>query len=118
MRVISITPTGALGARRRTLKPELKIGSVSIRFLTIVIIAVLSLFYLVQSQLSANKNQNIKSLRDQKTELVKQSEDLQAQTNQLKSISKIEEAASSMGMIPATNISYADELPDKQIGQK
>lgn len=107
MRVISITPTGALGTRRRTISPALKIGDVSVKFLTIVILSVLAMFYLIQSQLSTNKNQEIKSLQTQKEDLVKQSEDLQIQSNQFKSITGIEESAQKMGMVQVTNVTYA-----------
>ncbi len=118
MKVISITQTGVLGAKRRSLKPEFKMGSVSIRFLTIIIFSVLAIFYLVQSQLSSNKRQEIKKYQDVKEELTSESETLQLQSNQLKSISSIENTAQAMKMSEATNILYANNLPQNQLSQK
>jgi len=107
MRVISITQTGSLGIKRRSVKPELKLGSISVRFLTVLIFAVLAIFYLVQSQLSTGKRQEIKRYQTEKENLMSVSEDLTLESNQLKSISALEASAQSMQMTEATNIIYA-----------
>ncbi len=118
MRVISITPRGNLGQKRRAVNQSVKFGSISVKFLTVVIFSVLALFYLVQNQLSSVKRQDIKALQSQKTELVKQAEELQVNANTQKSMKSIQETAQKLNMIEAENVVYADSLTRNEIGQK
>jgi hypothetical protein len=106
-----------MGLKRRSIQPEFKMGSVSVKFLTIIIFSVLAVFYLVQSQMSSGKRQEVKNIQDIQEELVQKTEQLQIQSNQLKSISSIEQAAASMQMAQATNVIYADNLPQNQLSQ-
>ena len=118
MKVISITQTGSLGIKRRSVKPEFKIGETSVRFLTIIIFSVLAGFYLVQSQLSTSKRQEVKRIQEAKEQLVQQAEQLQIESNQLKSINSIEQAAVTMQMSQTDNVLYANNLPQNQLSQK
>ncbi|HLC38545.1 MAG TPA: hypothetical protein VJJ80_00225 [Patescibacteria group bacterium] len=89
-----------------SINKRLKIGPVSLNFITIIIISVLALFYLVQSQQSSAKAYRIKAMDEAKMELISQNESLQVQISQLKSIDNIKNTAEGLGMVPSVEINY------------
>src|SRR3990167_7727483 len=88
-----------------SINKRLKIGPVSLNFI-IIIISVLALFYLVQSQQSSAKAYRIKAMDEAKMELISQNESLQVQISQLKSIDNIKNTAEGLGMVPSVEINY------------
>ena len=77
------------GMRKRTISRELKIGPLSLSFVTIIILAGLSLFYLAQSTQSATNNYKVRELEDKKTQLQEESKRLEVEAVRLKSINEI-----------------------------
>ena len=92
----------------RTASRNFKVGPVSLNFLTIIIISLLALFYLIQSQQAAAKNYTIKELQDTKAGIVSENEQLQLQASQLNSIENIESTAKSLQMVPSSELNYID----------
>lgn len=91
------------GFRKRTVKKELKIGPVSLKFITIALIAVGALFYLAQStQASANKYK-IMQLNENKATVEAQSKDLEVQAARLKSLNEIKSSSDSLGLVGTDN---------------
>ena len=87
---------------------EMKIGPVSIKFITIAIICLLSLFYLAQSQKTATRAYQIKSLQDEKEKILQQNEELQVGTAKLKSIENIQSEIGSLQLVPTGPVNYLD----------
>ena len=98
--LITQTNTWEPGFRKRTIKKELKIGPVSLKFITIALIAVGALFYLAQSTQAASSKYQIMQLNDNKTEVEAQSKDLEVQAARLKSLNEIKTTSDSMGLVP------------------
>lgn len=116
-RILTITQTGVLGGtRRKTLGRTLKVGPVSLRFVTVIIISLLALFYLAQTQLSATKGYQIRTLEEKKEKLLLENERLELEAARLKSISNIKNAADELQMIPATQVNYLKEAPKNSAG--
>jgi hypothetical protein len=90
----------------QTAKKSFKIGPVSLNFITIIIISLLSLFYLIQSQQSATKGYVIQDIQKQQQDLVSQNDQLQIQASQLKSLQNIQNTAQSLQMVPTTQLNY------------
>ena len=107
MRVLTLAgPTEFKKVKYRTGPKNFKIGPVSMNFITIGVVCILSLFYLIQSQQSSVKYYKIQALQDQKEQIMSQNEDYQIKVSQLKSIANIQNTASSLGMVPAKDINY------------
>ena len=104
-RIITLSQPRAF---QKTAKRSLKIGPVSLNFLTIIIICLLAFFYLIQSQQSSVKGYQIKDLQEEKQAAVEQNERLQIEAAQLKSIENIKNAAESSEMVPSTELNYLE----------
>lgn len=81
------------GLRRRTLRRSLTVGPVSIKIITILLVAAFALFYLAQSTQSAARNYNIYELQNQKEKLDREKNELELEAIRLKSLSKIQATA-------------------------
>ncbi len=90
----SISP----GVRKRTVNRVVHLGPLSLRFMTLIMLAVVALFYLAQSTQSATKNYSIRELELQKTDLTKQKDRLDIETARLQSIQKIQGNVDKMGL--------------------
>ncbi len=104
-RIITLSQPKAF---QRTAKRSFKIGPISLNFLTIIIICLLALFYLIQSQQSSVKGYQIKDLQEEKQVAIEENEKLQIEAAQLKSIENIKNTADSLEMIPSTELNYLD----------
>ena len=80
------------GARKRTIGREIKLGPLSLSFVTIIILAALSLFYLVQSTQGATNNYKVRELEDKKTQIEDENKRLEVETVRLKSINEIKKS--------------------------
>jgi len=87
-------------------RPQIKIGSVSLTIITIILISLLALFYLAQSNQKAVKSYNVKALEERKTELITSTEKLELEAARLNSIKKISESQAASQMVPQTDITY------------
>lgn len=88
------------GYRKRTIKKEIKVGPLSMKFVTIAIIAVGALFYLAQSTQAASSRYEIMQLQDTQKQLQAQSKDLEIEAVRLKSLNEIKSSSVSMGLQP------------------
>ncbi len=102
-RIITLSQPKAF---QRTAERSFKIGPISLNFLTIIIICLLALFYLIQSQQSSVKGYQIKDLEEEKQAAVEENEKLQIEAAQLKSIENIKNTADSLEMIPSTELNF------------
>lgn len=91
------------GFRKRTIKKEFKVGPVSIKFVTIALIAVGALFYLAQSTQASAQKYKINQLSDAKNQLEAQSKDLEVEAVRLKSLNEIKNTAQSQGLVSEIN---------------
>jgi hypothetical protein len=113
-RMINLTPQGIAngeGAKKSTIKKKLKVGPISLNFVTIIIIALVTLFYLAQTQIGTAKKSQISELSKQKQELGREIEQLEVEAAKGRSIINIKKDAASFGMIPIQNIIYIFEKP-------
>ena len=86
------------GYRKRTIKTELKIGPITLRFITIALLAIAALFYLTQSTQSSNFKYKIMELEDQKSKVQTDLKQLEVESARLKSLNEIKNSAPSLGL--------------------
>jgi len=107
---LNITPVGLANGERRssTLNTKFKIGPTSIKFVTVVIIALVTLFYLAQVQLEGSKRHEVSDLKNQAEDLQKETKRLETEVVTMQSIQSIKKEAESLNMIPVTQVNYID----------
>ena len=91
------------GYRKRTINKEFKIGPLSMKFITIALIAVGALFFLAQSTQSSSKKYQIMQLQDAKVQLESQSKELEIEAVRLKSLNEIKSSSESLGLQTTQN---------------
>lgn len=99
------------GTRKRTIGREIKIGPLSLQFITVIILAALALLYLVQSTQSASKNYKFRELEDKKIELQQENERLQIESTRLKSLNEIKSKTQDLQLQQNNQVNY---LPNGQ----
>jgi len=92
--------------RNRTVNEKKGIGPVSLKFITIAVLTLLSLLYLAQANRSATKGYNLKELEEKKSQIEAQNERLEVEAARQKSLREIENKTESLGMIPVDNVEY------------
>jgi len=95
--------TNNASIEKRTIKPELKIGPVSLTFIICVLACIIALFYLYQANDAAIKGYEIKKLEDEKAEIMQEREKLMIEAASLQSIKNIE---SQKNLVPTKQINY------------
>lgn len=91
------------GYRKRTIKKEFKVGPMSLKFITVALIAVGALFYLAQSTQGSAQKYKITQLTDSKNQLISQSKDLEIEAVRLKSLNEIKNTAEGQGLVSEVN---------------
>lgn len=79
------------GIRKHTLKREITFGPLSLRFITIIIIAALCILYLAQSTQGATKNYELRELEYRQAELEKENERLGVEATRLQALQVIDD---------------------------
>jgi cell division protein FtsL len=92
------------GVRKRTIDRKMIIGPVSIKFISIILIAVAGLFYLAQTAQSSTKSYKVIELDQKIDQLDKQYEQLKVESVRLKSLNEIKSRAESMDLEPVDNV--------------
>lgn len=100
-----------LGTRKRTIGREIKIGPLSLQFITVIILAALALLYLAQSTQSASKNYKVRELEDKKIILQEENERLEIESTRLKSLNEIKNKTQDMQLQENNTVNY---LPGQQ----
>ncbi|MBI3260924.1 hypothetical protein HYZ64_00945 [Candidatus Berkelbacteria bacterium] len=72
-----------------------QVGPLSLRFITLLILAALALFYLAQSSQSATKNYKVRELELTKQGLKEENERLEIETLRLKSLAEAQKLTNS-----------------------
>lgn len=97
------------GMRKRTIKKELKLGPMSIKFVTIALMAIVGCFYLSQSAQASSQKYQIMQVSGQKQELEAKTKDLEVEAARLKSLDTIKKTAQNDNFEPiGTNLIYLD----------
>lgn len=78
------------GIKKRTINRVVQVGPLSLRFMTLIMLAVVALFYLAQSTQSATKKYTVRGLDNEKQELTKEKDRLQIEATRLKSLQQIQ----------------------------
>ncbi|MDD3773834.1 MAG: hypothetical protein PHW50_00905 [Patescibacteria group bacterium] len=89
---------------KRTISQQMSLGPITVKFLAILVIAFLSIFYLFQSNSSAAKAFMTRDLETKQENLTAENERLQYEAERLKSLSQTESAAKEKGMVQVENI--------------
>ncbi len=87
-------------------KRLIKFGPITLSFLTIILLTIISLFYLVQSNQISMKAFILRDLQNKKTEALAEYERLSVEAARLKSLQKINEGALNLKMVKAERIEF------------
>ncbi|OIP04736.1 hypothetical protein CO101_00035 [Candidatus Berkelbacteria bacterium CG_4_9_14_3_um_filter_39_23] len=96
--LITQSKTTMPGTRKRTLARVVKIGPLSLKFVTLLIFAAVTLFYLAQTTQSATKTYKIRELRLQKESLQEESKRLEVEAVRLQSLKNISQGLENLGL--------------------
>lgn len=88
------------GFRKRTINRSLKIGPVSLKFITLALLAIAALFYLAQSTHGATFKYKIMELEEEKTKAQNDVKQLEVESARLKSLNEIKNSAQNIGLEP------------------
>lgn len=80
--------------------PQIKVGSVSLTFITLIIIALLSLLYLAFSNQLAGRGYELRRLEEKKAILSEEIERLEVESSRLQSLKAVEEAVKQNKLVP------------------
>jgi len=99
--LITRSNTWEPGFRKRTIRNQFKIGPVSLKFITIALLAIAALFYLAQSAQSSTFKYKIMELEDQKAKIQTDVQQLEIESARLKSLNEIKNGIAGMNLEPA-----------------
>jgi hypothetical protein len=89
---------------KRTLPQKVSLGPITVKFLAVLVIALLSVFYLFQSNASATKAYGVSDLQKKQDDLTAQNEKLQYESERLKSLAQTEGVVQQKGLVQVDNI--------------
>lgn len=89
-----------LGMRRSSSGRTIRVGPVTVRFITVILLALAALFYLAQSSESATKRYKVFDLQAQQSKSDEQSAWLQSETLRLQSLSGLQDTAKNLNLQP------------------
>ncbi len=96
--LITQSNTWGSGFRKRTIRSEVKLGPVSLKFITIALVAIVALFYLAQSAQSSTFKYKVMELGDKKTNVESDIKQLEVESARLKSLNEIKNSAQAMNL--------------------
>lgn len=96
--LIPRTNTWEPGFRKKTIKTEFKVGPVSLKFITVALLAIAALFYLAQSAQSSTFKYKIMELEDQKSKVQTDVNQLEVESARLKSLNEIKNSTQAMNL--------------------
>ncbi len=94
--------------RKKTVSKEIVIGPVAIKFITIIIVAVLAVVYLSQSTAGAGRSIKMRDIESKKTELNLEKERLEAEQTRLKALKEIDNGVEKQVMEPISQVDHID----------
>ncbi|MDP2918300.1 MAG: cell division protein FtsL [bacterium] len=107
-RFLNLASSGEIqrGKRKKTLRRKVKIGPVALCFVTILLLCLVSLFYLTQGNQVATKGYEIKDLENKLNNLKEENRKLELEAASLQSVRNVEEGAKKLNMVPIEKMSY------------
>lgn len=87
--------------RKRTLSQKIEFGKTSLTFLTIILVAIVSLVYLAHANSNATKGYALKNLELKRSQLLTQNEVLDMQIAQVKSLAALQNDPKIQRMVKA-----------------
>uniref|UniRef100_A0A7C4QXP4 Cell division protein FtsL n=1 Tax=candidate division CPR3 bacterium TaxID=2268181 RepID=A0A7C4QXP4_UNCC3 len=87
-------------------KKGLKMGPVSLGFVTVLIFSLISLFYLAQSNQIATKGYTLQELEKSQSKILSENERLQVEAARLESLNKAASKAKDLSMVPVKELKY------------
>lgn len=109
-RYLTITNTNKQGIRKQTLSRKIKTGPVTLTIITMILICLLSLFYLAQLFDSSTKGYEMHELQKKVEELRELNRKLEIEVAELKSYKHIEEEAKKLNMVPSISVVYISRV--------
>lgn len=76
--------------RKRTISREISVGPLTLRFITVIIIAALCILYLAQSTQGATQNYELRELEQTKQEIEKENERLEVEAVRLQALKDVD----------------------------
>lgn len=95
--------------RRRSIDAKKGAGPVSLKFITITIITLLTLLYLGQANSSANRGFAVKDLEEKKIDLDEDIAALEVNASRQRKIKTTETRAQELGMVPVDTVEYEQQ---------
>jgi len=89
---------------KRTVSSELKLGSASVKFVAILVFALLSIFYIFQSNSLATRTYMVKELEEQKEDIMAENDQLRYEAERLKNLNEVEAKAKEQGMVEVEQV--------------
>lgn len=86
---------------------QLVLGPTSATFVVVALISVLALLYLNQVTKTSVFNYQLADLTAQRNAVLSQTRDLQVEAGRLQSIDSIQNSSVAKGMVPVSNVTYA-----------
>lgn len=99
--------------RKRTISPQLSVGPLTLRFITIIIIAVLCILYLAQSTQGAMQNYKLREMEQTKIDLERENERLEVDALRLQALKNVDvnkdKKDEEKQFVETKNIEYIEE---------
>ncbi|TSC93595.1 MAG: Uncharacterized protein CEN91_195 [Candidatus Berkelbacteria bacterium Licking1014_85] len=92
--------TTETGIQKRTIERTITIGPLTLKFITLLIFAALTLFYLAQSTQSATKKYELRELKLTQEKLETDKQMLESEALRLKSLKTIEPQIKDLNLVP------------------
>lgn len=103
---IGIDNRNTIGRRKKTVGREIVIGPTVIKFVTVMICAVLAIVYLTQSTAGANRGIKIRDLETRSGQLNLEKERLETEQARLNSLHTIESGVDTNSLEPVTSVDH------------
>ncbi len=107
---ITSSNTSRGGVRKQTLPKKIRTGPVTLTIITLILVCLLSLFYLAQLFDSSTKGYQMHDLEKKVEELRDANTKLQVEAAGLKSYKNIEEEARKLNMSSSTSVVYISRV--------
>ncbi len=92
--------------RKKTIRGKIKVGPVTLCFVTIILLCLVSLFYLTQANQIATTGYEIKDLEDKLNKLTEENHKLELRAAELQSVRNVEEGVKKLNMVPLQKVIY------------
>lgn len=103
---ITNSDTDKTGIRKKTISSKINLGPVTLTIITIVLVCLLSLFYLSQIFTSSTKGYEMSDLEKRASGLREENRKLEIKAAELKSYKLLEEEAKKLNMVSPEKIIY------------